>query len=64
MAIEIKKGTVLVNNDPRANGATVTVTEVVGGFALYLARTRKAKIALHRIHTDGKTRASGYSVKQ
>lgn len=64
MAVEIKKGTVLVNNDPRAKGATVLVTEVSGGFAWYQARTRKAKIALHRIYQDGKTRASGYSVKQ
>lgn len=64
MAVEIKKGTVLVNNDPRANGATVTVTEVSGGFAYYNARTRQAHIALHRIHHDGKARASGYSVKQ
>lgn len=64
MAVEIKKGTVLVNNDPRANGAIVTVTEVLGGFAWYLARTRRAKIALGRIYSDGKKRASGYSVQQ
>lgn len=62
---EIRKGTVIANNDPRCVGHQATilglVAEVGTVYAAYQAGTRKARIRLDRIHTDGKQRRTGWS---
>ena len=60
----LKAGDVLDDNDPRMAGHTLTIVEVVNGEAVGksdLGRTQR--IALNRIHVDGKPRRTGWSVR-
>ena len=65
-AEDIKVGSVLINNDPRAREPEVVVTRVFPAPWLavdYQSRTRRATVSLDRIFVDGKSRRQGYNLK-
>lgn len=71
MVSKVTKGSVLSNNDARAEGATVVVEAVAFkvpndptsgiDYVTYHTGQRRAKISGHRIFEDGKSRAQGYN---
>ena len=61
-------GDVLVDNDPRTKTSSgprlVTVKAVAQGFAYGVSSAGvKVRIALSRIHSDGKTRTTGFNLR-
>lgn len=60
--MEIKRGAVLRDNDPRNKGRMVIVTRVEADRVVYASKTRTCHISKARIFTDGKKRAQGWNV--
>lgn len=66
----VKVGDQLSDNDPRMSGRTLKISEFFASGGNVYARAgwargnamRQVEIRLDRIHTDGKTRRSGFSL--
>jgi hypothetical protein len=60
---EARHGMKLVNNDPRCPEVRKVVSVIAADetHVYYKAGTRTAKIAFHRIFTDGQARHQGYN---
>ena len=62
--MSIKVGTVLLDNDPRNGGRTITVLKVDKKYAYYYTGKRTCRIRLNRIFLDQQKRARGYNLER